>query len=427
MNIIEATDYISNERGSGGQTGFGRMYEVMEKLGNPQNNMKYVHIAGTNGKGSTYAMVANILKCAGYKVGLYTSPHLIKYNERFKFNNIDMSDEDFIEGAELIAAAEATMADKLTVFEKMTALGFWFFNKKGCDIVSLEVGLGGRLDCTNIIQPPEVAIIAHLALDHTHILGDTLEQIAYEKAGIIKPGSDVVLFAQEPNAEAVVKAKAEECGCRITVTDPSLQACTSASLEGQIIDYRDRKGLKLALIGNYQYKNTAGVLDAIDALIRRGWNISEDAIREGLATVVWPARFQLLQKDPVILLDGAHNPDGATELVQCLETYLPGKKMNFVMGVMADKDYQNVLEITAPYAKSYVAVQTHSYRALDRSELGDLISAKGIPVTVAGSVEEGIDIAVKAQKPDEIVVIFGSLYLAGDALAHFGKKASAEE
>ncbi len=423
MNIIEATDYISNERGSGGQTGFARMYEVMEKLGNPQNNMKYVHIAGTNGKGSTSAMVANILKCAGYKVGLYTSPHLIRYNERFKFNNEDMSDEDFIEGAELIAAAEAEMSDKLTVFEKMTALGFWFFNKKGCDIVSLEVGLGGRLDCTNIIQPPEVAIIAHLALDHTYILGDTLEQIAFEKAGIIKPGSEVVLFSQEPSAEAVVKAKAEECGCNITVTDPSRQACISASLDGQIIDYRDRKGLKLALIGNYQYKNTAGVLDAVDALIRKGWNISEEAIREGLATVVWPARFQLLQKEPVILLDGAHNPDGATELVQCLESYLPGKKMNFVMGVMADKDYRNVLEITAPYAKSYVAVQTHSSRALDRAELGELISAKGIPVTVAGSVEEGIDIAVKAQKPDEIVVIFGSLYLAGDALAHFAKKA----
>ncbi len=426
MNYTEAVEYIEQLKGWGAQMGLDRMRMILFKLGDPQKELKFVHIAGSNGKGSNSAMLESVLRAAGYKTGLFTSPHLIKWNERFKINGVVMSDDDFVEATQALKDVCDTLSeeDQPTVFERMTLMGMWYFAQKKCDIVVLEVGMGGIRDATNVIDSPEVALIAHLALEHVKVLGNTIEEIAANKAGIIKPGCNVVLLNQLPEAEAVVKAKAAECGCKIVVTDPSKRRVHRSDLTGQCFDYRDRKDLELNLLGEYQSNNVMTALDSIDALIERGWNIPEEAIRKGLANVFWPARFQLVYKKPLILLDGAHNSDGVRELRKSLESAAPGKKIDFIMGVLNTKDYELMLEIIAPIAKSFIAVSPseHKEKTLSSAELASIIEriAPDVPVDDAEDVIDGIKLASRRWLPGDIICVFGSLYQTGDVLQYFG-------
>ncbi len=423
MNLSQALEFIHATSWQGSRLGLERIEELMKRLGNPEKQLKFIHVAGTNGKGSVCAMLSEILTQAGYTTGLYTSPHLFRINERMKVNGRDISDEELTDLARQVKPLVDGMSDQPTEFERITAMALLYFQQKNCDVVVLEVGLGGRLDSTNIINAPDVAVITHIALEHTDVLGDTLTKIAMEKAGIIKPGAEVVLSRQTREVEDVVRRICAQRGCTLRVSDSAAQTPISHDLDGQIFDYRDRKALRLRLIGNYQYQNAAVALDTVDVLREwRGYSIPESAVREGLLAVTWPGRFEILQKDPLVLVDGAHNPDGVRELAGGLAAYLPGRKLTMVMGVMADKDYDDMIRTVAPFAKEFIAVTPESERALPSAALcARIAELTGIPARSGGDVKSGMAMAMDGKGPEDIVCAFGSLYQVGEVRAFFGR------
>lgn len=420
MNVTEALEFIQSVCWLGTHPGLERTTDLLHRLGDPQKQLRFVHITGTNGKGSVAAMVTASLNAAGYNTGRFTSPHLRFYNERINVKGQDISDEDLCRLAERIKPAVEGMEEKPSEFEIWTAMAMCYFQEQKCDIVVLEVGLGGRLDSTNVIPAPEVAVITNLGLEHTEYLGDTIEKIAYEKSGIIKPGASVVLYGQSEEAQAVVRRKCEECGCALCITDASQQELLSSDLHGQVFHYRHRKNLHLRLLGTYQYHNAAVALDVIDTLNNRGFSISEQAVEQGLAHVVWPGRFEVLRHQPLVIVDGAHNPNGVEELAKCLNAYLPGRKVTFLMGVMADKDYTTMLDEILPAAKQFITVTPESERALPAQELAQAIQNQlHISAQSGGSVKQGIALALQQASPEDVIVIFGSLYQVGEVHEFF--------
>lgn len=403
--------------------GLDRMAALLALLGDPQKQLRFVHITGTNGKGSTAAMLSAVLTAAGYSTGLFTSPHLRRYNERIRVDGREISNGELSALLEEVRPLLARLGEKPSQFELLTALGLLYFRRKGCDIAVLEVGMGGRLDPTNVIPAPEAAIITAVGLDHTAYLGTTVPQVAGEKAGIIKPGCEVILSHQSREVLDVVAARCDRCGARLTVTAPEALTVTAHSLDGQRFSYRDRQDLRIALLGPYQTQNASAALDAADALCRRGWTIPEEAIRRGLASACWPGRFEVLQRSPAVIVDGAHNPNGAAALADCLRTCLPDRPVTFVMGVMADKDSAGMLDLMAPLAKSFVTVTPDSSRALDAAALAsDIRSRFGLTVRDAGTVEDGVVLALSDAGPEDAVCVFGSLYQVGTVRAMFGRK-----
>ena len=421
MTLEKALEFIHRTDWKGSRPGLERITELMRRLGDPQKDLKFIHVAGTNGKGSTSAMLSAVLTAAGYRTGLYTSPHLWRVHERFRINGEDITDEGLCLEAQRVQGAAEAMEDAPTEFEVLTAMAFVWFAEQGCDVVVLEVGMGGRLDATNLIENPVLSVIASISPDHTAVLGDTVEAIAGEKAGIIKPNCPAVLYGQSAGVEAVVRAKCAAENAPLTVTEPAAVTVESRSLEGQVISYRDRRGLRLNLLGEYQPYNAALALDAVDALRKAGLQIPETAVAQGFAEVVWPARFELLRREPPVLLDGAHNPDAVDRLAECLETYLPGRKIGLVMGVMADKDYGAMLRRMAPLAAWLVTVAPEGERALPAEELRKAAAEiADIPIFDGGEVEHGVRLAL--EKSNGIpVCIFGSLYQAGEVRRIFGK------
>lgn len=423
MNFAEVMDFIQAASWQGSRLGLERIQKLMALLGDPQKQLRFIHVAGTNGKGSVCAMLSEILIQAGYTTGLYTSPHLFRINERMKINGKEITDEEISAIAERVQPAVEQMEDQPTEFERITAMALVYFQQKKCDVVVLEVGLGGRLDSTNVIDTPDVAVITNIALEHTEVLGDTLEKIAAEKAGIIKQGTHVVLSAQSAEVETVIRRVCGERGCPLCVTDPTVEQPVACSLEGQQLNYRERKNLQLHLIGEYQYKNAAVALDVVDTLTKQcGYTISEQAVRDGFASVEWPGRFEVLQQNPLVLVDGAHNPDGVAELAKCLKTYLPDPKMTMVMGVMADKDYTDMIRMIAPFANEFIAVMPDSHRALPAEKLKENIEKlTGIPTRLGGEVRKGMSLAMENKSEKDIICAFGSLYQVGDIRAFFGR------
>jgi len=420
MTVQETLEFIHRTSWKGSRPGLERITELMHRLSDPQDQLKFIHIAGTNGKGSTSAMLAAILQEAGYRTAMYTSPHLWRVHERFRINGTDITDEELCAVAEQVKPAADAMDDQPTEFELITAMALVWFAQQKCDVVVWEVGMGGRLDATNIIEPPLAAVITSISLDHTAILGDTLTAIAGEKAGIIKPGTAAVLYGQTPEVEAVVREKCRQCGVPLTVTEPEKAAVERRSLEGQVISYRHRRGLRLALLGEYQHRNAATVLDTVDVLNSRGLSIPERAVKAGLGNAVWPARFELLRREPPVLLDGAHNPDAVDQLARCLEQYLPEQKIGFVMGVMADKDYEWMLRRIAPLAAWFVVEAPEGERSLASDRLRRIAEEiTGVPVIDGGSVENAVRLALE-RCGDMPVCIFGSLYQAGAVRRIFG-------
>ena len=402
--------------------GLDRMAALLALLGDPQKQLRFVHITGTNGKGSTAAMLAAVLTAAGYSTGLFTSPHLRRYNERIRVDGREISDGELSALLEEVRPLLARLGEKPSQFELLTALGLLYFQRKGCDLAVLEVGMGGRLDPTNVIPVPEAAVITAVGLDHTAYLGTTVPQVAGEKAGIIKPGCEVILSHQNREVLDVVAARCADTGARLTVTAPEALTVTAHSLDGQRFSYRDRQDLRIALLGPYQTQNASAALDAADALRRRGWTIPEEALRRGLASASWPGRFEVLQRSPAVLVDGAHNPNGAAALADCLRTCLPNRPVTFVMGVMADKDSAGMLDLMAPLAKSFVTVTPDSSRALDAAALAsDIRSRFGLTVRDAGTVEDGVALALSDAGPEDAVCVFGSLYQVGTVRAMFGR------
>ena len=414
MNYSEALSYIHSVCWKGSVPGLSRTRELLGKLGNPEQSLKFIHIAGTNGKGSTAAMLASILEEAGYTVGLYTSPFINRFNERMQVNHTCIGDEELAELTDYVRPYADSMADSPTEFELITAIAMEFFKRKHCDIVVLEVGMGGALDSTNVIDTPEVAVIAAMGFDHTRELGSTMTEIASAKAGIIKPHGDVVIYGQNPEAEAVFERVAAEQHSTLSRPDYSQLIPGDFSLEGQSFSYGTWKDLRIPLVGAYQLNNAAVVLTAVEVLRRKGWSISDDAVREGLAHTRWPARFEVLHRDPVFIVDGGHNPHGIKATAESLQRIFPGRKFVFVTGVMADKDVEHILGLIVPMARRFYTVTPPNPRAMQADVLAQRIQAMGADAIPCNSIPQAVASAMDFAGPDGVVCALGSLYMSGD-------------
>lgn len=416
MTEREAIAYIEDHTWSASRLGLGRTRELLAALGDPQEKLKFVHVAGSNGKGSSCAMVEAILRRAGLRTGLYISPYLQDFCERMQVSGRNIPGPRLAEITERVRAAADAMADHPSQFELATAIAMVYFWEETCDIVVLEVGMGGELDSTNVIPAPEAAVIANIGLEHTEYLGGTLAEIAAAKAGIIKPGCECVCYDGPPEAVEVVRRLCRERDVPLHIAQASCLEPLEHSLEGQRFAWRGEV-YSLPLLGRHQLYNAAVALETVQVLRRRGWRISADAVREGLAQVRWPARFEALCREPVFILDGGHNPQCAQALARTLDDYLPGEKITFLLGVLADKDYGAMLDAVLPRAAGFVCVTPDSPRALPAAALAQELGRRcALPVTVCGDYAEAIRTALERGTP---AVAFGSLYMAGAIRAAF--------
>lgn len=414
MTPEEALSYIHSVCWKGSIPGLSRTRELLEKMGNPQNQLQFVHIAGTNGKGSTAAMTASILRKAGYRTGLYTSPYIFRFHERMQVDGQCISDEELAEITEFVKPLAESMEDHPTEFELVTCIAMEYFKRHHCDVVSLEVGMGGELDSTNVIASPLVAVLTNIGLDHTEFLGDTLEKICETKSKIIKPGTIAVTYREKPSVEAVIDARCKEVGAKWMPADFDSIHLVSASLEGQVFDWGPYLGIHLPLLGKHQLYNAAVVLTIVKALRERGLTISDEAMREGIASVSWPGRFELVARNPLFIVDGGHNPQCIEALVNNVRDYLGGKRLTILTGVLADKDYGDMYQDMAQYAAEFVTVTPPNPRALPAQELKVYLERFGKPVAACDTVAEGVALAKKLAGADGVVLAYGSLYMVGD-------------
>ena len=412
MNYEQALEYIHSVNWTFCKPGLARITALCRALGDPQKGLRFIHVAGTNGKGSTSAMLASILQKAGYRTGLYTSPYIRTFCERIRVDGENIPQNTLATLTERIRPIADKMADKPTEFELITALAFEHFYQSRCDVVVLEVGLGGRLDSTNVIENTELSIITGIDFDHTALLGNTIEEIAKEKAGIIKEGRPVLFGGGEGTARDTVCAVAQEKNAPFCVVDRSSYVQKEISLDGTIFDYTHYTDLHLPLLGAYQPYNATLVLTAIELLREQGFAIDEQAVRQGLAAVRWPARFELLSRDPVILYDGGHNPEGVRAAVASVQSYFGTQKVNLLSGVMADKDRDEMIETMKPIVAHAFAVTPNNPRSLAAEDYAAQLAYHGIPATSYASVAEGVRAAIESSKQKGIPLLcLGSLYL----------------
>ena len=417
MTAEEAIKYIENYTWSTTKLGLERTRALLSALGDPQKKLKFVHVTGSNGKGSTCAILDSILRAAGYKTGLYTSPYLVRFNERIKVNGRDISDDSLAQITSQVRIFADAMEDHPSQFELVTAIAMEYFYEMGCDIVVLEVGMGGALDSTNAIDAPEVAVFTNIGLEHTEYLGDTIEKIAATKGGIIKPGCNCVVYDGDSAATDTLREMCNVKGVPMTVVSFSKITPVSHSLKGQELIWNNMP-LSLPLLGEHQLHNLSVALEVINVLVKRGWNIDDIAVRIGVSSVIWPARFQVLSEDPLFILDGGHNPQCAEAMAKILDDYLPGTKVTFLMGVLADKDYGSMLDSVCPHAARFVCVTPMSPRALDGEKLAEIIRERGFEAISCGDIADAIEETKKYAEP---IVAFGSLYMSGAILEIFGK------
>ena len=424
MTYREALDYISSRprfaprRLAPGEEPFNlnAIRALLARLGDPQKELRFVHVAGTNGKGSTTAFLSAVLQEAGLRAGLYTSPYLERFTERIRIGDREISEEDLGRHAETVRDAVEEMKrdgqDLPSEFELVCAMSFLWFREQAPDLVVLEVGLGGRLDATNVIDCPDLAVITSIGFDHMETLGDTLPKIAWEKAGIIKSGGHVIALPQDPAVDAVFQTVCLE---RKAVLHPAALPVRTArpDLWGQGFDLPGLPGLYISLPGTYQMENAALAAQAALLLKELGWPVTEEAIRSGLKKAKWPGRFELLRTEPAVLIDGAHNADGARALRASLETVFPGKQIVFIAGVLADKEYDAMLTAVLPLAERFYTVAPPNARALPAEALADRLTELGGLAFPCGSVEEAVRLAVDHAGKDGVVCAFGSLYYIG--------------
>lgn len=420
MNYKEARVYLDEVSKYGSVLGLESMRELLRRLGDPQNELKFIHISGTNGKGSVLAYLSTILSGAGYRTGRYISPTLFSYRERIQVDGEYIEKESLACHVTAIAAAAEDMQKagipSPTVFEIETALAFLYFKEKRCDIVTLEVGCGGLLDATNVITTTLMEVIASISMDHTDLLGDTLAKIAAQKAGIIKPDTMVVSAQQKSEAAQVIEDTCKEQHCTLQMVDESKISNVHYGAEGQTFSYKTWENVAISLAGSYQIKNAALALEGVEALRKLGYALSDQQVREGLLHTAWRGRFTTLRRDPTVIIDGAHNPAAALELKESLERYFPGKTLYFVMGMFKDKDYAQVIDLTAPLARHIITVEPPGNpRAMPARELAEAVGKVNPSVEWADSVAHGVEKALAMAGKEDAVIVFGSLSFLGEA------------
>ena len=417
MTYEDAMGEINSLLKFGMKPGLERISKLLEQLGNPQDQLKIVHVAGTNGKGTTCTFISSVLIKAGYRTGLFTSPYVTDFRERFQINGEMIPKEELIEELERILPHVRNMeraGDTITEFELITALAFCWFARRKCEIVVLEVGLGGRFDATNVVKCPLVSVITSISLDHTAILGDTVEQIAFEKCGIIKPGGRTVLYPeQSPGVFDVVRKVAQERGNQLTVPECSAVREIRDDLLGTEILYHDQP-IYLPFTGTHQVKNALTALTALEVLRKLGYRISESNLKDGFSQAKIAARMELLCRNPLIVLDGGHNPGCAAALAGVLKKHLNGKRLVAIMGMMADKDSKTSLSLVAPLFSAVLTLRPENPRSMDACTLAKLASEYCPDARPMANREEALKLAVQLAGENGAVIICGSFYLAGE-------------
>ncbi|WP_418750310.1 bifunctional folylpolyglutamate synthase/dihydrofolate synthase [Frisingicoccus sp.] len=415
----ETMAWIEQIGKSGIHLGLERMNELLERMGHPERSLKIIHVAGTNGKGSVCTMIAAILKTAGYKVGRYISPTLYDYRERIQINGDYIEKEALTEGMSRIRQIYGEMErdgiELPTVFEAETALGFWYFKEKACDYVVLETGMGGRLDSTNVVEHPVLTVLTSISMDHMAQLGNTLTEIASEKAGILKNGVAAVVYPQQKEAMDVIERVSREKNIPWTVVDTERLRVGARQIfeDGrglklqQTFDYKDYRDLNVYLGGTYQVKNACLAIEAVEALALK--QPLEPLIREGLSEARWPGRFECLSKRPLMFVDGAHNPEGAVSLRETIRTWFPEKRCLLVMGVFADKDYPSILKAMAPVSDTLISFTPENARGLESERLAAAAEAFYANVLDGGTAEGALNLAGAWAGDGDIIIIFGSL------------------
>ncbi len=414
MTYSEALEFIHRVGNVFCKPGLERITHLCEALGHPERSLKFIHIGGTNGKGSFCSMLDSVLRAAGYKVGLYTSPYIVAFNERMRVGGENIPNDTLCEIVRLVQPIAEAMEDKPTEFEIITAVAFEYFRRERVDVVILEVGLGGRLDSTNIIRNPILSVITGISLDHTAILGDTVEKIATEKAGIIKDGTPVLYGGTDETAYEVIKGVADGRGSMLYRTDYLALSVKSATLEGTVFDFGEWRDISLNLLGMYQPRNAASVLTAVDMLKSYGMDIPEAAVRSGLLSARWPARFELLSREPVVIYDGAHNPEGISGAVASIKRYF-NEKVYILTGVLKDKDYNFIARELAEVAERAFTITPDNPRALSACDYAEVLRGLGGRAEAYSNITDAVSAAYKAARADGVPLIcLGSLYTYGD-------------
>ena len=417
MNYEEAMNFIQNTNKFGSVLGLDNIRELLERLGNPQDQLRVVHIAGTNGKGSTLAFLAGIFRESGYRAGRYVSPASFSYEERFRINEENISKKDLCFYMEKIKnVAEEMVKDGLshpTMFEIETALSFLYFLDKKVDVVLLETGMGGRLDATNVVKKPIATVIASIGMDHMQFLGDTLEKIASEKAGIIKEGCPVISYDNTKEVNEVIKNKAKQMHAKVTFVNSAGIRVLQESLNGESFSYRSSDGrcyekIEIPLLGRHQINNAALALETLN-VIKNYYCISDFQTEDGMRKTIWRGRIEILEREPMVICDGAHNPDGAKSLLSFLQNNFTNQRLIYIMGVLSDKDYEQMVQILAPSADKIYTVAPDNPRALSSRELCNCISKYHQNVEERQRLAECLsEVRQKAEK-DDVIIICGTL------------------
>lgn len=418
MQYQEAMEYIDTLGKFGSVLGLERISALLARLGNPQDDLRVIHVAGTNGKGSVCAFLSAMLQSAGYRVGRYISPSVYDYRERIQINGAYIPEESVCRHLVRIRAACDDMGRQglefPTAFEVETAMSFLHFAEEGCDFVVLEVGLGGRYDSTNVLKTPVLTVITSISMDHTDILGDTLAKIAYEKAGILKAGCPAVFYQQEPAAQAVLEVEAQAVGAPFTCADFAAIEPISDDLEGQSFHYGAMHDLDIRLLGGHQRKNAATAIEAACVLRAQGVRLDANVIRQGLREARWAGRFEVIHRDPIVIVDGAHNPDAASQLADAVGRYFAPEQVVLMMGVFADKDHAQILDIMRRAGHMLLTFTPDNPRALPSAQLAREAQGQFAQVIEGKTPAEALRLARRMVPSGGAIVCFGSLSTIGE-------------
>ena len=417
MTYEEALEYIHGINWCFCKPGLERITELCHRLGDPQKSLKFIHVAGTNGKGSFCSMLESVLRHSGYKTGLYTSPYIRYFNERMCVEGSPISNEELAEITEYVRPIAESMTDKPTEFELITAIAFEYFKRNECDVVVLEAGMGGRLDSTNVISSPLLSVITGIALDHMAFLGDTVEKIAAEKAGIIKDRRPVLFGGEDEGAASVIARRACEMDSEFSRVDYSRLEGVVSDLSGSRFDFDAHKDIKIKLLGLYQPKNASLVLSAVDILRKEGLSLPEESVKLGLESALWAGRFEIIDREPLTIFDGAHNAQGIEAAARSIRHYFGDEKVYVLTGVLKDKDYEYIAKELSTVADRAFVITPDSPRALDATDYAALLGSLGVDAKPFPSIAEAFGearmAALAAKRP---LVCLGSLYTYVDII-----------
>lgn len=420
MTLRQTMDYVEELGKYGVRPGLENMENLAGKLGNPQNELAFVHIAGTNGKGSVSAFVSEILQQAGYLTGRYISPVIFDYRERIQVNKRLISQKELCRKMSVMRQICEELVEEgkphPTAFEVETALAFWHFKEQGCQIVVLETGMGGLMDATNIVTTTKVVVFTSIGLDHMAVLGRSVREIARQKAGIMKPGAAAVAFRGDEEAVEVLKEHALSLGIPLTLVEAGEARRVRRGLDRQSFSWGGYEDLTITLSGSYQIPNAMVALGAVKALGEKGFPVPERAVYQGLLKAAWPGRFQILSQKPFFIVDGAHNRDGARALAESLEFYFTNRRILYIIGMLRDKEQDEVLRLTCPLARQVFTVSTRGGRGCSALELAGRAGEYHSNVTALDSLEEAVELSYLFSDKDTVIVAFGSLSFLGELI-----------